>query len=580
MKKIYLNEYNIPIIDNTFYLPYSSGLLQAYAQTFPKIKENYIFQPILFKRDTVDNIVVQYDNPSVVGFSVSMWNYNLSLEVSKKIKEKFPTCLIVFGGPSIQNDISFLKHYPHIDVVVYGEGERVFSDILLKHFDGKNIAGVYTQDTPIKNLDIFPSPYTKNIFSKLIKNNPKIKFQTIIETNRGCPFSCTYCFWGDYKTLKKISYHSIDYINADANWIGRNNISYVFCSDANFGMFKRDIGIAQIYSDTKQKYKYPEKFRVCYGKNAEESIFQTAKILSNANLAKVVTMSLQSNNKEVLDSIKRKNIKTKTFSNLQQRYLNARIPTYTELILGLPNETYKSFVNGLQKTLDTTTNNQIFIYHCQILPNTKLSDDVYQQQYGIIFTTIPLAEVHGVIRSKKDTIEFEKIVIGTNTMSVIEWQKCAILSWIVQMFHGLKVGNLIVEWLKGVYDINYMDIYEYLANSNIIEIKEFHRIAHGITKGKQRCQTDKRFGNIYYEPEELVFLSIAYNKEVFYNKLKNSIKKFLISQDYKYNNTTLKTIIEQQKQIIPEPNDFNSSQEFATSIILYNRKSNTTTRKK
>ena len=52
-------------------------------------------------------------------------------------------------------------------------------------------------------------------------------------------------------------------------------------------------------------------------------------------LEKGITLSRQSNDKEVLKIIKRGNIKMSTYVNLQKRFNEARIPVYSELILGL-----------------------------------------------------------------------------------------------------------------------------------------------------------------------------------------------------------------------------------------------------
>ena len=460
-KRIYLNEYNIPT-NNSIYLPYSSGLLQAYAQQIGLITDNYEFVKIFFQRDTVDNIVNQYDNPDVVGFSVSMWNYQLSLAVAKELKEKFPDCLIVFGGPHITQNNSFFKQYPFVDFAVYREGERIFPEILLDRINLKQLSShvVLCDNNPPKDLDVFPSPYIAGIFDDIIKSHPELEFKTIVETNRNCPFTCVFCYYGNNNIDNKIRYHSLDYVKKDLEWIGQNKIKYVVCADANFGMFKRDIEISQMCDKVKKQYGYPEKFRINYGKNTTQNIFKAASILSQSDLAKTVTLSVQSFSQDVLDSIKRKNIKVEAFKDLQKQYNEAGIPTYTEIILGLPSETYQSFVDGLESAIRLIKDNQMFIYHCQILPNTLLADPEYQEKYGIQTVKLPLSEVHVTARQDDFIQEFDEIIIKTNTMTTEEWVECTVLSWVVQLFHSLKIGNHIVDWIVNTYNVNYMDIYK------------------------------------------------------------------------------------------------------------------------
>jgi len=60
-KRIYLCEFNL-LMENSVYLPAVSGLLHAYADTFPDLKENYEFQPYIYYRDKIENIITKFDN--------------------------------------------------------------------------------------------------------------------------------------------------------------------------------------------------------------------------------------------------------------------------------------------------------------------------------------------------------------------------------------------------------------------------------------------------------------------------------------------------------------------------------------
>jgi putative methyltransferase len=580
--KIYLNEFNIPT-NNTVYLPYSSGLLWSYASKDKNITDNYELSDILFYRDNPENILKEYKDPFLIGFSSSIWNFQLNLYLAKHIKLKYPECIIVFGGPNVPpTGDEFFKSYPFIDFGVYGEGEQVFSKLLLDLISNKlERHKILSAIESIDDLDDIPSPYVNGIFDKIIDRYKDIQFKTIIETNRSCPFSCTFCFWGKYNLTNKIKHHSVNYVKEEAEWIGRNKIPYVFCADANFGMFKRDVEIAQIYSDVKAKNKYPEKFRVCYGKNATDSIFQTAVILSKADLAKTVTLAIQSDDKETLKNVKRSNIKKSTFHDLQIKYTTNNIPTYTEIILGLPGETKESFLNGLDNILDSIINNQVFIYHCQIIPNTEMAEQQYKDKHGLKTVFLPLAEVHGNVRILELVPEYDEIIIGTNTMSTEDWKECALTSWIVQTFHGLKVLYETVEWLNEKYKISRLSLYNYIAmNSQYEYIRDLEKSADRIINSGSRCIHDIQYGDIYYEPEEVLFIEIAYDKDNFYKSITEDIVQYLIKNNISFDKEELLTFIKQnQIDVIPETDTFTSKKEYATNILLYGRKSNKTTKK-
>ena len=129
-KRIYFNEYNI-LMGQTTYLPLVSGLLQAYAEEIPSIKDYYEFMPFLLHTDRPENIICQIDNPSIVTFSVMMWNEQLSLKVAEEVKLRYPKCTIVFGGAQPpHNPTEYFKKFPFIDIAGRGQGEEIFSKIL------------------------------------------------------------------------------------------------------------------------------------------------------------------------------------------------------------------------------------------------------------------------------------------------------------------------------------------------------------------------------------------------------------------------------------------------------------------
>ena len=259
-------------------------------------------------------------------------------------------------------------------------------------------------------------------------------------------------------------------------------------ADANFGMYAQDYDIAKMYTEIKEKYGYPEKIRVCYGKNKEENVFRTAELLAGAGMAKAITLARQSNNEQVLDNIKRKNIKLGVYTSLQERYKLAGIPTYTEIILGLPGETLETFKRGIEEIVSSDT--QLFIYHCSILPNTEMFKTEYIAKYGIKTVRVPLSEVHGTVRTPDMVTEYENIVIETNSMPKIDWIEAAVYSWRIQLQYSFGIDNI-----------------------PQIEIDRFYQIAENITNGYCRCQVDYRFGSIYWEPEELAFLRISLANE-------------------------------------------------------------------
>ncbi|MBM3890069.1 MAG: hypothetical protein FJ388_13220, partial [Verrucomicrobia bacterium] len=122
-------------INNSFsgadYLPYSVGLLQAYARRYAADPQRYEFLPPIFRRMLVEEAVEQLIEADIAGFSTYVWNFRISLEIARRLKERRPGVWIVFGGPHAPNRAEdFLRQHPFVDICCQGEGEQVFLKIL------------------------------------------------------------------------------------------------------------------------------------------------------------------------------------------------------------------------------------------------------------------------------------------------------------------------------------------------------------------------------------------------------------------------------------------------------------------
>lgn len=572
--QVYLNEYNIPL-DNAVYLPLVSGQLQAYAMTKDVIREHYQFMPFIFIRNQLEQILSLYENPAVAAFSGLVWNTNLSLAVARRVKERFPNCLIVFGGAQVPFDATdFFWTYPFIDVTVRGEGEQTFTELLerfLETRDFRSIPGISYRDPDtgeclrndkeravIKDLDMFPSPYLEGLFNELMPMDTS--FQAIIETNRGCPFACTYCFWGQGGLGKQYRFFSLDRVENIIRWCGLNKIPFVACADSNFGMLKRDLEIANYFVQTKVKYGFPEKIMATYGKNAEDTIYEVGKLLNKHGLTKGITLSTQSNDPETLRNVRRKSIKLSTYRNLQRKYNIENIPVYTELILGLPGETYHSFLRGIEEILQAGLKNQLFVYICQVYPNTELARQEYQDKFKISTIRIPVNEIHCSVHVQETVVEYEDIVVSTASMPVEDWKRAVILSWVMQLLHGLKLGFYILAYLVDRYHIKYTDFLEYISLLEIksdrvkilkSEVSTFYRLLDSILQGNPRARVMPDFGSIYWGIKEASYLSISEQKDDFYDEMSEVVKGYLSAIGVDYDTEELEEVIEYQRARIP-----------------------------
>lgn len=180
------------------------GYLRAFAEAHPRLRNKAAFQTLDLTTETdpwwVAYRVLRID-PTVVGLSVMCWNARAVYETCRVLREARPDLTIVLGGPEVAPQAeSVLASHPAVDAVVRGEGEETFAELLRVLAAGKRMHlchGVTARDgdrivsapdrPPISDLDSIPSPY----LSGLLAPSETLSY---VETYRGCPHRCGYCF--------------------------------------------------------------------------------------------------------------------------------------------------------------------------------------------------------------------------------------------------------------------------------------------------------------------------------------------------------------------------------------------------
>jgi radical SAM superfamily enzyme YgiQ (UPF0313 family) len=356
MIKVNSSQFNYQYGDQ-IHFPYSIASLVSYIKSKSELAKNFNFEKSFVFRDKIDDCIENALDSEILLCSCYVWNWAITTHLAREVKKKNPECTIIFGGPQIP-DLSpdFFKENPFVDIVVHGEGEYVFEEILrayLKDKDYSQIKGVETKNfrtapqERINNLDELPSPYLTNTVWELVDKVDGVKWISSWETNRGCPYQCTFCDWGS-ATFTKVRKWDESKIFKEIQWFGENKIPYIDCCDANFGIFQaRDFRIAEKLKEVALETHYPERIRPAWAKNSSEKIIPIAKQLQEGGVLGAVTLAVQSLDKNTLDIMKRANIKFDSFGELTTTFRENNIPTYTELIMGLPGETLETFKQGL-----------------------------------------------------------------------------------------------------------------------------------------------------------------------------------------------------------------------------------------
>ena len=540
-------------INNSFsganYLPYSVGLLQAYVEKHLPCKERFKFLQPVFKRTSVEDVVNQLLSAEVVGFSLYVWNEQISLEIIRQLKKQNPKVYIICGGPQVPDRAeSFLRKNPGIDIAVHGEGERTFFE-LLKIFPSRKInqipgtskiieSGAFYSNPKAdrtKDLSAFPSPYLSGVFDNLI-SIPDEEWLVLWETNRGCPFQCTFCDWGS-AIADRVFRFDMERINKELDWFSKNKIEFIFNCDANFGILPRDVDIAQRAAKNKKQFGYPKVLSTQNTKNATERNYLTQKILSDNGLNKGVALSMQSLFVPALVNIKRQNISLQTYEELQRRFNLDNVTTYSDFILGLPGETYESFADGVATLIKNGQHNRIQFNNLSVLPNAEMGDPEYQSHYGMELTDSKILNIHGSLDYSKNNIdEIQQLVIATNSMPRNMWRKTRAFSWMTALLHFDKLLQIPLVLLAESTGISYRQIIESFCEVNnndfplIAEIRDhFCSRAEIIQNGGPEYYYSKEWLGIWWPDDEyqLIRLSAEGKLGIFYEESRKLLETLL-----------------------------------------------------
>jgi hypothetical protein len=314
---------------------------------------------------------------------------------------------------------------------------------------------------------------------------------------------------------------------------------------------------------TKKQYGYPTDYRVCFTKNSSQQIFDVAKVLHDGKMLKGVSISMQSLDEETLKAVKRSNIKLDVFQELQSKYNEAGISTFTELILGLPGESYKTFVAGINTLLERGQHSQILIYNCTVMPNAEMGGQSYQKEYQIKTAKNPIFSAHSTRSEDDPIVEYDSIIVQTKTMNLDDWRRMQRFAWAIQCFHMLGLLQSVAIFLRHWAKISYSNFYEELiaygyANPEGMvgrELIALDKILDNVLAGKGFDQYLYEFSDISWPHEEASLLRFSENKATLYLELKSFIEGYLSNSGAVVDKELLEDLIRYQKEIVVNPYD-------------------------
>lgn len=572
-----------PAFDNALYLPLSAGSLQSYVAKKNRFNDSIQFLPLHVYFGDPKESAQALIAANIVGFSVYVWNFNNCIEIARELKRINPLVIIVFGGPHVPDDRKvfarvkkrlgedpvsskteeFHRNYPFVDIAIHGEGELVFNELVEMLIENEFKVGGYLKNVKslsyifedqfhhnekrdrLRELVDLPSPFLDGVFDQLMREDKGFSWMAMWETDRGCPYQCTYCDWGG-ATEDRISEFSLQKIKEEALWFGKNKISYVFIANANFGILKRDIEVAKYLALSKERYGYPETVSVQNAKNPKKHSLDALKILDISGLSKATVMSIQSKNLDTLKAVRRDNMKTWEYEKIQSQLRSEGIATLTDYIIPMPHETLVTFKKGLLEIINNGQHNRIQINNLSLLPNAEMSQLDYRTRYSFDTIFIPIVNKHGKkIINSKVPMEFQEMVISTNSMTRDEWKEAQTFGYLISLLYFNKVMQIPL-FVSLKQDFSYfIPFMEHLLEKAKTTSVDFPMLAYVVNYFRSHLDrmiedsesefhySEKNLG-IFWPPDEYVFIDLVEKNQLisFLNEIYQLLSQFLFQ--YKF----------------------------------------------
>jgi hypothetical protein len=452
-------------------LPASLGMVIAAAKAHDggALEQTYAFRPRLCW-DASRLKAAGHGPPGIFLFSNYIWSSEPNLADSATVKRLNPDHITVHGGPDTpkyERDVErFFAAHPHVDVAVHGEGEATFAAMLealvptvghgrpdlsvladvggLSFRVGDRVITTGPRDR-VADLDTIPSPMLSGLYDGFIPAG-KGPGSFNLETNRGCPYGCTFCDWGS-ATLSRVRKFDLDRVFAELEWCAVNGFKLAI-ADANFGIFERDVEIAEKIAELKATYGYPRFVGNNYAKNTVKHLSKIIDIFTQAGIVAEGKMSMQSFDSDTLLTIKRKNIKLEQYHDLSVEFRRNQLPMSVDLMMGLPGSTPTGFGNDLQSCIDRDLRS--IVHSTVLLPNSPMNEPAYREENGI--TATPGDEVR-----------------ETSTFTHEQWTKMDRLRTGFWLFENFGVLRQVATFVRSQTGQREVDFYEGLVEAVVAD---------------------------------------------------------------------------------------------------------------
>ncbi len=444
------------------WLPYASGTLVSYAKSKIDPEKIQFLEP-LYKTLPRAQLLERLSHTDVLALTCYVWNESINESYTKLFKSLNPEGIVIWGGPNIPKAAKsldrFVRQFPDVDCFVTGPGEEAFVSLLnqmihqqQKH-EKRSVPKTLQAQAKLFPEGIHTNAYLDGTFDSILARDKSLKVS--FETNRGCPYSCSFCDWGGQSNSRIIplsedlTHRTIDFL------FSFPNIKEIEILDANFGMFKRDLVCVEKMFDAKKRYQTDPNISYSgLAKNGSKYLPPILNLLHkkfNMNNWQL-KVSFQTHSQNVLDLAQRQNIKNEKLVELLQFGQQSGLSVCSEMIMGLPGETADSWAKTLAQDIQLGIE-RTRAYILTVSENTLIADPAFIKDQSLKFKNVYFPDFRDLYQNQDLPSEGQqrhRVVFACNSYDLDELKKMYSYWWFHHTFYNAKLIPLtLANLIKG-----------------------------------------------------------------------------------------------------------------------------------
>ncbi len=412
---------------------------------------------------------IEESMPDVVCFSSYTWNFRISYEIVRRIKEKSPGTVAVFGGPNFplvtDEQERYLRTHPLIDFFVFREGEYAFAELLNvlidQDFDLNSISAgrievpntyyvaennlvVGSSMPPILDLDEIPSPYLAGMCDEFLAD-PKIV--PLLQFARGCPFKCNFCQEGE-SYFNKVRRFSGERVEQELRYVAaRTKCPNLQVADSNFGMYKGDLEICRQVAAIQKEFNWPDYLVNFAGKNQKDRVLEAVRTISGSHF---LSASVQSTDAAVLKAVERENVSLDQMIHVAREGADLNASSFAEIILALPEDTKAAHIKSMADMIEAEIN-VVRSHQFLMLKGSSICSDAnkakyrMESRYRVMPQTVVPYEFFGETFFAP---EIDEICVASQTLSYEDYLFCRQFNLTVEIFYNNGIFAELYKFLQ------------------------------------------------------------------------------------------------------------------------------------